>query len=168
MVSNEAVAMEVPVPQGRYVPATRVGSTIRTAGMTPRRDGHLVITGRVGVDVDLIQARDAAAIAVRNALVAVRSLVKVGERPLCAEMTVYIACDGQFTELSAVADGASDVLAVELGVDALPARSAVGVFALPGGAPVEIALIAEAIAPTPLPDELARNERASRRDTTAP
>ncbi|NDZ92893.1 RidA family protein [Streptomyces sp. SID6673] len=145
MVSNDslAAAPAVPVPQGHYVPAARVGSTIRTAGMTPRRDGRLLITGRVGIDVDVRQAREAAAVAVRNALVAAGSMIEAGEHMRCAEMTVYIACDSEFTALSSIADGASEVLAAEFGPDGLPARSAVGVYALPGGSPVEVALVAE-------------------------
>ncbi|MGK2320654.1 RidA family protein [Gordonia rhizosphera] len=162
MASNESLAVAVPTPQGRYVPATRVGSTIRTAGMTPRSDGQLLLTGRVGVDVDVVQAREAAAVAVRNALVAARSLVAPGESLRCAEMTVYIACDSNFTALSAVADGASDVLAAVFGLDGLPARRAVGVYALPGGSPVEVALVAEAQL---IPEEPATKERASRRAT---
>ncbi len=171
MASNESATAAVPKPQGRYVPATRSGSTIRTAGMTPRRDGHLLIVGRVGVEVDLAAARDAASVAVRNAVVAARSMLEVGERMCCVEMTVYIACSSDFTALSTVADGASDALAVEFGPDGLPARSAVGVYALPGGAPVEVALIAEAVPVAGLrsqisvPEEPARNERAPRRAT---
>ena len=55
-------------------------------------------------------------------------------------MTVYVACADGFTDLSAVADGASEVLdGLGLG---RPARSAIGVRALPGGAPVEVELTA--------------------------
>jgi enamine deaminase RidA (YjgF/YER057c/UK114 family) len=45
-----------------------------------------------------------------------------------------------FEELSAVADGASEVLRAEFG--RLPVRSAIGVRALPSGAPVEVELTA--------------------------
>lgn len=165
MASNESATVDVPKPQGRYVPATRSMSTIRTAGMTPRRDGQLQIVGRVGVEVDVAAARDAASVAVRNAVVAARSLLEGGERLRCVEMTVYVACSSEFTALSAVADGASDVLAVEFGSEGLPARSAVGVYALPGGAPVEVALIAEAVpilglrSQTSVPEEPAANVR---------
>jgi enamine deaminase RidA (YjgF/YER057c/UK114 family) len=179
LASNETATASVPKPQGRYVPATRSGSTIRTAGMTPRRDGHLLIVGRVGVEVDLAAARDAASVAVRNAVVAARSMLEVGESVRCVGMSVYIACGSDFTALSTVADGASDALAVEFGPDGLPARSAVGVYALPDGAPVEVALIAEAVPvaglrsqisvpeepavnelqePSSVPEEPARNE----------
>ncbi|MCF8570981.1 RidA family protein [Gordonia sp. HY002] len=138
-------AEPVPGPQGRYVPVTRSGSTIRTAGMTPRRDGRLVVTGRVGESVEIPQAREAAGLAARNAIAAARSVVTEGERLTFAEMTVYIACSSDFTELSAVADGASDAAAEEVGANGLPARSAVGVYALPGGSPVEVALVAEVV-----------------------
>ena len=38
---------KAPVPQGKYVPATRGGSLIFTAGMTPRKDGVLQFSGKV-------------------------------------------------------------------------------------------------------------------------
>lgn len=57
-------------------------------------------------------------------------------------MVVYIACADGFTELSAVADGASEVVERALGPASLPARSAIGVYLLPGNAPVEVAVTA--------------------------
>ena len=36
-----------PVPQGKYVPATRSGNLIFTAGMTPRNNGILIREGKV-------------------------------------------------------------------------------------------------------------------------
>jgi len=116
----------MPRPEGAYVPAVaepiRTGDVlVASAGMTPRRDGRLTLTGLVGRDLDVPAASEAAGLAARNAVAAV--------------------ADG-FTDLSAVADGASaalDALAPGLG---RPARSAVGVRALPGGAPVEVELTA--------------------------
>lgn len=134
--------LEVPIPQGRYVAAVLAGDTIRTAGMTPRVDGTLTVTGRVGTEVTVEEASAAAALAARNALTAVRSVVPAGCRFRPAEMVVYVASSADFTALSAVADGASEVIASELGTGNLPARSAVGVYALPGGAPVEVAMTA--------------------------
>ena len=60
-------------------------------------------------------------------------------------MTVYIACAPGFTDLSAVADGASDAIFAAGGADALPARSAIGVQSLPFGAPVEVDLVAAVV-----------------------
>ena len=36
-----------PIPQGKYVPATRFGNMIFTAGMTPRNNGVLLKTGKI-------------------------------------------------------------------------------------------------------------------------
>ena len=36
-----------PIPQGKYVPATRGGQMIFTAGMTPRNNGVLIFSGKV-------------------------------------------------------------------------------------------------------------------------
>ncbi len=144
-MSNESLSEPTPaapLPQGNYVAAVLAGDTVRTAGMTPRRDGTLTVTGRVGAEVTLPAARTAAAVAVRNALAAVRSALPSGTRFRPIEMVVYVATAEGFTALSAVADGASDVIAETLGEENLPARSAIGVYTLPGGAPVEISLTA--------------------------
>ncbi len=113
-----------------------------SAGMTPRLDGVLNMTGRLGEHVAVPEGRAAAAIAARNALSAVVAAAG-GPEQLAAlvSLTVHIACAADFTELSAVADGASEAIA---GVLALPpaARAAIGVQALPGGAPVEVQLVA--------------------------
>lgn len=135
-----------PRPQGAYVPAVaapvRAGDVlVASAGMTPRRDGRLTVTGLVGRDLDVPAAREAAALAARNAVAAVAA-GDLGRVRRWVRMTVYVACADGFTDLSAVADGASAVLdAVAPGLGR-PARSAVGVRALPGGAPVEVELTA--------------------------
>jgi enamine deaminase RidA (YjgF/YER057c/UK114 family) len=55
-------------------------------------------------------------------------------------MTVFIACVDDFVEQPAVADGASRVLEKVFGAAGRHTRSAIGVAALPRGAPVEVEL----------------------------
>jgi enamine deaminase RidA (YjgF/YER057c/UK114 family) len=111
--------------------------------MTPRRDGSLTVVGLVGEDLDVPAAADAAGLAATNALVAAAEAAGGLDRiARCVRMTVYVACAEGFTALSAVADGASAVLAERLGEAALPVRAAIGVRTLPGGAPVEVELTA--------------------------
>lgn len=134
-----------PVPMGSYVPAVVHAGLVVTAGMTPRRNGVLVLRGRVGTDLDLEQARAACALAAANALAA--AAAAAGGLDAIAGllgMTVYICCTDDFSELSAVADGASDRLAEILGAGprSQAVRAAIGVQSLPGGAPVEVQLIA--------------------------
>ncbi|MCV7288354.1 RidA family protein [Mycolicibacterium wolinskyi] len=131
-----------PAPQGDYVPAVQHDGVIYTAGMTPRRDGVLILTGVVGATVTAEQARAAAGVAAGNALAAVRSQAPPDAGIRCLRMTVYIACAPTFHELSAVADGASAAIRDAIGEAALPARAAIGVQTLPSGAPVEVDLIA--------------------------
>ena len=35
------------IPQGKYIPASRAGKLIYTAGMTPRVNGQLIMVGPV-------------------------------------------------------------------------------------------------------------------------
>jgi enamine deaminase RidA (YjgF/YER057c/UK114 family) len=119
-----------------------------SAGMTPRRDGVLTVTGVVGRDLDITLAREAAGLAARNAIDAVAAAVGgTAAISRCLRMSVFVACAPDFRELSAVADGASDVLVEYLELDALPVRSAIGVYALPSGAPVEIELTVAVASP---------------------
>ncbi len=114
-----------------------------TAGMTPRVDGTLAITGRVGDAVDLEEARRGAAIAASNALSAVADAVGGLDHVVgLARLTVYVHAASGFTKHTAVADAATDALVAHLGERGRCARSAVGVASLPGDAPVEVELTA--------------------------
>ncbi|MBR2098580.1 MAG: RidA family protein [Firmicutes bacterium] len=131
-----------PIPQGKYVPATRFGNIIVTAGMTPRKNGQLIQTGRVEKDAPLENYKDAVRQAADNALTAASNQLEEGERiARVMSMTVYINAEEGFTAHAKLADFASDFLNEVLG-DASPmARVSVGVATLPGNAPVEIQLM---------------------------
>ncbi len=131
-----------PIPQGKYVPATRFGDLIFTAGMTPRKNGVLIQSGRVEKDAPLENYKEAVRQAADNALTAARNKLEEGERIVrVLSMTVYVNAEEGFTAHAKIADFASDYLSEELG-DASPmARVSIGVASLPGNAPVEIQLI---------------------------
>lgn len=132
-----------PAPQGDYRPALLHDGVVYTAGMTPRRDGQLVLRGIVGDTVSPEEAFTAAGVAAGNALAAVRSVLPAGATEIrCLRMTVYVACTVSFHDLSAVADGASATLRAALAEHGVPVRAAIGVQSLPSGAPVEVDLIA--------------------------
>ena len=62
-----------PIPQGNYVPASRSRDLIYTAGMTPRKNGVLIQSGKVSA-AEPISAYEAAVIqAVSNALTAAKN-----------------------------------------------------------------------------------------------
>jgi enamine deaminase RidA (YjgF/YER057c/UK114 family) len=136
---------ETPVPQGRYVLARRHGDLIFTAGMTPRRNGVLILSGPIPATGSIETYREAVVLAAGNALVAARGTLTVGETiSAILSLTVYIAAEVGFAAHSRLADFASAFLAEALGEAGVASRAAVGVATLPGGAPVEIQLVAVA------------------------
>jgi len=131
-----------PIPQGKYVPATRFGDLIVTAGMTPRKNGQLIQTGRVLKDALLEDYKDAVRQAAENALTAARNQLAEDERIVrVLSMTVYVNAEDGFTSHAKIADFASDYLNEKLGAASPMARVSIGVATLPGNAPVEIQLM---------------------------
>lgn len=136
-----------PVPQGKYVPATRFGNVIHTAGMTPRDKGVLIQRGKIKTDQPADSYKAAVRQAAANGLAAARNLLVEGERfEQIVSLTVYLNADDTFEAHSALADFASEYLYEQLGDAGIGSRAAVGVASLPGGAPVEIQLVAAAVA----------------------
>lgn len=131
---------------GHYAPVVRHGAEVYVSGQVPRVGSSLVLTGRVGTELTLTQAQTAAGICVMRALALLRqalgSLDAIGQ---VLRMTVYVQCSPDFTQLSEVADGASDLLHEVLGEAGVPTRTSVGVYQLPKNAPVELDLIAAAV-----------------------
>ncbi len=132
-----------PVPQGKYVPATRSGNLIFTAGMTPRNNGILIREGKVQLSDAMEEYREAVCQAAKNALTAARNKLVDGEQIAgILSITVYVNAETGFTGHSKLADLASEYFCEELGEAGIGSRAAVGVASLPGNAPVEISIVA--------------------------
>lgn len=131
-----------PLPQGKYLAAKRFGNLIVTAGMTPRREGTLLETGKIKRDVNVEQYRQAVVQAAKNALTAAETLLKEGEEiEGILSMTCYIQAEENYIHHAKLADLASEYYIQRLGSDGIGARAAIGVSTLPGNAPVEIQLM---------------------------
>ncbi len=145
-LAAEGITLPVPVaPLGAYVPAVRIGSLVFTSGQLPVVDGAMLSSGVAGAEVSLEQARVCArqcAINILGALVTVCDLDSVVR---VAKMVCYVASATGFTAQPAVADGASEVFVAAFGDAGRHAREAVGVAALPLGAPVEVSLVVEVV-----------------------
>lgn len=128
---------------GHYAPVVRHGAELYISGQVPRVDQTVVVTGRVGTDVTLLQAQTAAQICVMRGLALLRqTLGSLDQIERVLRMTVYVQCSQDFTQLSEVADGASDILHEILGEAGVHTRTSVGVFQLPKNASVELDLVA--------------------------
>ncbi len=136
----------VATPAGSYIPATRSGNLIFTAGQLPFVNGELQLTGKVGASITPEQAQDAARICALNALAAAAaaagSLDNIGS---VVKVTGFVASAENFTGQPGVINGASDLLGEVFGDAGLHARSAVGVAELPLGSPVEVEMILEIV-----------------------
>lgn len=131
-----------PIPQGKYVVATRFENLIYTAGLTPRKNGVLILTGKIKSDVEPSEYKEAVTLAAENALIAAKSKLSEGEK-ICQilSMTVYVNSEVGYTKHSKIADLASEYLCEQLGNAGVAARVAVGMQSLPGDAPVEIQIV---------------------------
>lgn len=137
---------EQPVPQGKYLPAVRHADLIFTSGMTPRKAGNLVYSGKIRVTDPPGTHRDAVRLAALNALTAAQACLNDGERiASILQLSVFLNAEGAFTAHAKVADHASELLTEHLGANCIGSRAAVGVASLPSDAPVEITLIAKVI-----------------------
>lgn len=134
----------VPPPVGSYTPAVRSGKMIYTSGQIPTREGKLIFTGKVPMDVPLADASHCAAVAALNGLAAIGNLVGgIDAIVRIVRVCVYVNSSPKFTAQPTVANGASDLLVQVFGDAGRHARSAVGVSELPLNAPVEVELVAE-------------------------
>ncbi len=135
---------EVPRPVAAYVPAVRSGSHVYISGQLPLVDGKPVVTGKVGGDVSVEKAREAARVCAVNALAALAGVVgDLDQVSRIVKVTGFVASAPGFTGQPAVVNGASELLREVFGSAGEHARAAVGVAELPLGVPVEVEMIAE-------------------------
>lgn len=135
---------EVASPVAAYIPAVRAGDLVFTSGQLPIREGELLAAGRVGDGLGLAEGQVCAQWCALNALAAIKA--EIGDLGLVkriVKVVVYVASDSFFTEQALVANGASELLGRVFGDAGRHVRSAVGVSALPLGAPVEVELVVE-------------------------
>ncbi len=133
---------EVPAPAGAYVPATRAGNLIFTAGQLPYEAGELNVRGKVGDALGVDEAREAARLCALNALAALGSVADLDDVRRIVKVVGFVASAPGFTGQPGVINGASELLGQVFGDTGRHARSAVGVAALPMGAPVEVEVVA--------------------------
>jgi enamine deaminase RidA (YjgF/YER057c/UK114 family) len=130
---------------GNYVPLVRDGDTLYVSGQVPRVGDAVAVTGRVGEQVSLGQAQLGAKICAMRALALLqRELGSLDRVRQILRVTVFTQSAASFTQLSEVADGASELLHAVLGEAGRHTRTSVGVYQLPKNASVELDLVASA------------------------
>lgn len=138
------LGIELPDPPGAvgsYAPVVVDGDLAWVSGQVPLIDGSILHPGKVGADVAVEQAQEAARRCVLQALSALRAeLGSLDRIARVVRVSVFVASAPGFGEQPAVANGASDLLVQILGRAGVHSRAAVGVAELPLGASVEVAM----------------------------
>jgi enamine deaminase RidA (YjgF/YER057c/UK114 family) len=131
-------------PLGAYLPCVQSGNMIFLSGVLPLRNGQLTKKGRVGESVSLDDAREDARQIVVNALTVLKGhLGDLGKIRRCVKVNGFVSSGAEFFDQPKVLNAASELLVEIFGEAGKHARAAVGVYALPLNAPVEIDFIFE-------------------------
>ena len=131
---------DAPAPAANYLPFTKTGNLVFISGQVPFVDGKIQITGKVGADASLEEAKIQARICAINLLAQlkvacggnldrVKKVVKLG---------AFVASANDFNNQPTVVNDASDLMVDAFGEAGRHARFAVGTNALPLGCLVEI------------------------------
>ncbi len=137
------IVIPPPLPANPLFPgATIDGITAYTSGIVAVEGPpwKMAYAGSVGDDIDVETAKQSAALAMVCTLANLRGALggSLDRVDRFLKVMGYVRCRPEFTDPPSVINGASEVLARIFGEDRLPARSAIGVAALPGGASVEL------------------------------
>jgi enamine deaminase RidA (YjgF/YER057c/UK114 family) len=130
-----------PQPVGNYIPAVLVGNVLYLGGVSNRMRGVLKYQGKVGSDLTLEQAYDAARMCAINHLAVMKELLGDLDRvERMIKLVGHINCAPGFNQLPPVLNGASDLLVEVFGEQGRHARLALGASELSSDIPVETEL----------------------------
>jgi len=141
------LAIELPAPPepfGVYAEAVQTGSLLFLTGMLPTQGRSAKFVGRLGAELNVEEARNAARLAAINALAVARQyLGSLDKVTRIVRLGVSVATSGDVRDQPKVADGASELLQDVFGKEKNPSRLVYGVASLPLGTPVELEIIFE-------------------------
>ncbi|MBU88271.1 MAG: RidA family protein [SAR202 cluster bacterium] len=133
-----------PKPIANYVPSKKSGNLIFLSGQGPRTPDGDFISGKVGVDISVDEAYDAARMVGIQLLSALKSeITDLNNVKQIIKLLGMVNAIDSFKDHPNVINGCSDLLVEVFGEKGKHARSAVGVASLPNQIPVEIEMIVE-------------------------
>jgi enamine deaminase RidA (YjgF/YER057c/UK114 family) len=132
-------------PVANYVGFVKSGNNVFVSGQLPLENGKLQAIGKVGSEISLQEAKDAARLCAINILAQLKVACDGDlERVVrCVKLGIFVNGDANFKDHPAVANGASDLMVEVLGGAGKHARAAVGSGSLPFGVAVEVDAIFE-------------------------
>jgi enamine deaminase RidA (YjgF/YER057c/UK114 family) len=142
-----ALGIELPAvssPVANYVNAVRSGKLVFLAGKGPKKEDGTYITGKVGQDLSIPEAYEAAKLTALHQLAALKAEIgSLNRVKRIVKVLGMVNSGSDFTQHPQVINGFSDMMATVFGDKGKHARSAVGMASLPFGMAVEIEMIVE-------------------------
>lgn len=138
------VLPQLPSPVANYVRTVRVGNLLFVSGHGPGSGTGKIFKGKVGRDLTIEEGYQSA----RQVALCILSTLKdalgdLDQVERIVKVLGFVNCTEDFVDQPKVVNGASDFLVEVFGDKGKHARSAVGMYALPGNIPVEVELIAQ-------------------------
>jgi len=135
---------DAPVPVGAYTTWVASGGLLFLSGTTCYVDGSLLSVGKVGTEVSLDQARQAARQTALNLLAVLKQALGDLDRVArVVKVNGYVNSAPGFDRQPEVINGASELFLAVFGDRGVHARTSIGVSELPGRIPVEIEMVVE-------------------------
>ena len=135
-----------PAKGGVYEPVKEFGQNFcYLSGCIPTHNGEVRWTGRLGREISIEQGQEAARYCALNLLANLKAKYGSLDRvKRIVKMIAFVSGTEDFYDQPKVANGASELLIDVFGEEAgRAARSAIGVYSLPGNVPVEIEILVE-------------------------
>ena len=130
---------KAPDPVGAYVASKIVGNLIFISGQIPFDSGGKLIKGKVGKELSLEQAQEAAKFCALNLLAQLKKICgSLDKVKGCVKITGYVNSIDSFVDQPKVINGASDLISNVFGDKGKHTRAAVSANSLPLGAAVEV------------------------------
>ena len=128
---------------GQYVGAVRSGDLVFVSGAGPVGPEGMV-TGKLGVDLDVASGQEAARLCALNCLSALQEILgDLDQVSRIVKVLAFVNSGPGFSQQHVVVDGASSFLLELFGDRGAHARSSVGVAELPFNIAVEVEMIVE-------------------------
>jgi len=141
--------IELPVPQetrvAKILPAMIVDRQLHVSGMVPQWNGELRFVGKVGREFTLEEGQAAARLSTLNVLAQARAALD-GDLDRIARvinLKGYVNAVPDFTAISAVVNGASELMIDVFGEAGQHTRTALGVSVMPFDVATEVEAIFE-------------------------
>ncbi len=131
-------------PTANFVRAVRTGNLVFLAGHGPGKPEGGLVTGKVGADLNLDQAKEAARFSAISLLASLKAEIgDLNKVKRIVKVHGMVNAVPDFTQHSQVINGCSDFLVAVFGQRGKHARAAVGMGSLPRNMAVEIEMVVE-------------------------